>query len=117
MSRSYNERPNAVYVKKWVTWLSLYLLTGCESMLSSVAPISGCSVFLSDHATFPDFISLPLKFILLVNFFQDDTRGAACKLLIITALAIFRVAKTSTLKMPKRLLLSGLQVALAETVS
>ena len=59
VSRRYNERPNAGYVKKWVTWLSLYLLTGCESMLSSVAPISGCSVFLSDHATFPDFISLP----------------------------------------------------------
>ena len=85
-------------------------------MLSSVAPISGCSAFLSDHATFPDFISLPYKFILLVNFFQDDTRGATRKLLIITALSIFRVVKIPTLKMAKRLLLSGLQVALAEAV-
>ena len=37
-------------MKKWVTWLSLYLLTGCESILSFVVSISGCSVFLSDHA-------------------------------------------------------------------
>ena len=50
----------------------------------------------------------------MVNFFQDDTRGAARKLLIITALGIFRVAKTP--KMPKPLLISGLQVALAEAV-
>ena len=49
-SRRYSKQPNAGYVKKWVTWLSLYLLTGYESTLSSVAPISGCSVFLSDHA-------------------------------------------------------------------
>ena len=49
----------------------------------------------------------------MVNFFQDDTRGAVRKLLIITALGIFRVAKTPTLKMPKYLLLSGLQVARA----
>ena len=117
MSIRYNERPNAGYVKKWVTWLSLYLLTGCESMLSSVAPISGCSVFLSDHATFPDFISLPYKFILLVNFFQDDTRGVTHKLLIITALAIFRVVKIPTLKIANYLLPSGLWVALAEAVS
>ena len=52
----------------------------------------------------------------MVNFFQDDTRGAARKLLIITALGIFRVAKMPTLKMPKYLLLSGLQVALAVAV-
>ena len=52
----------------------------------------------------------------MVNFFQDDIRGAARKLLIITALAIFRVVKIPTLKMPKRLLLSGLWVALAEAV-
>ena len=51
-----------------------------------------------------------------VNFFQDDTRGAARKLLIITALAIFRVVKIPTLKIPKYLLLSGLQVALAVSV-
>ena len=37
-------------MKKWVTWPSLYLLTGCESILSFVVSISGCSVFLSDHA-------------------------------------------------------------------
>ena len=37
-------------MKKWVTWLSLYLPTGCESILSFVVSISGCSVFLSDHA-------------------------------------------------------------------
>ena len=48
MSIRYNEQPNAGYVKKWVTWRSLYLLTGCESILSSVAPISGCSVFSLD---------------------------------------------------------------------
>ena len=35
---------------------------------------------------------------------------------IITALGIFRVVKIPTLKMPKALLLSGLQVALAEAV-
>ena len=52
----------------------------------------------------------------MVNFFQDDTRGAARKLLIITALGIFRVAKTPTLKMSNSLLLSCLQVALAEAV-
>ena len=55
-------------------------------------------------------------FILLVNFFQDDTWGVTRKLLIITALAIFRVVKIPTLKMPKPLLFSGLQVALAEAV-
>ena len=42
--------------------------------------------------------------------------GAARKLLIITALGIFRVVKIPTLKMPKSLLLSGLQVALAGAV-
>ena len=42
--------------------------------------------------------------------------GAARKLLIITALGIFRVVKMSTLKMPKLLLLSGLQAALAVAV-
>ena len=50
-------------------------------------------------------------FILLVNFFQDDTWGVTRKLLIITALAIFRVVK-----MPNSLILSGLWVALAEAV-
>ena len=50
VSRRYSKQLNAGYVKKWVTWLSLYLLTGYESTLSSVVPISGCSVFLSDHA-------------------------------------------------------------------
>ena len=38
------------------------------------------------------------------------------KLLIITALAISRVVKMLTLKTPNSLLLSGLQVALAEAV-
>ena len=52
----------------------------------------------------------------MVNFFQDDTWGAMRKLLIITALAVFRVVKIPTLKMPKLLLLSGLQAALAESV-
>ena len=42
--------------------------------------------------------------------------NATRKLLIITALSIFRVVKIPTLKMAKRLLLSGLQVALAEAV-
>ena len=44
VSGRYDGRPNAGYVKKWVTWLLLYLLTGCESALSSVVPISGWSV-------------------------------------------------------------------------
>ena len=52
----------------------------------------------------------------MVNFFQDDTRGAARKSQIITALGIFRVVKIPTLKMPNSLLLSGLQVALTEAV-
>ena len=52
----------------------------------------------------------------MVNFFQDDTWGAARKLLIITALDIFRVGVFATLKMPNSLLLSDLQVALAEAV-
>ena len=52
----------------------------------------------------------------MVNFFQDDTRGAARKLQIITALAVFRVMKIPTLKIPNSLLLSDLQVALAEAV-
>ena len=83
-------------------------------MLSSVAPISGCSVFLSDHATFSRFHFASIKvYFFLVNFFQDDTRGAARKLLIITVLGIFRVVKILTLKMPNSLLLSGLQAALA----
>jgi len=51
-----------------------------------------------------------------VNFFQDDIWGAVRKSLIITALAVFRVVKIPTLKMPKSLLLSGLQVALAASV-
>ena len=42
--------------------------------------------------------------------------GTARKLLIITALGVFGVAKTPTLKMPKCLLLSGLQAALALAV-
>ena len=52
----------------------------------------------------------------MVNFFQDDTWGAARKSLIITALAVFGVVKIPTLKTPKPLLLSGLQVALAVAV-
>ena len=52
----------------------------------------------------------------MVNFFQDDTRGATRKLLIITALGIFRVGVFVTLKMPKHLLFSVLQVALAVAV-
>ena len=44
VSKRYDQSPNAGYVKKWVTWLLLYLLTGCESILSSVVSISGCSV-------------------------------------------------------------------------
>ena len=64
----------------------------------------------------PIVFSFHKSLLFLVNFFQDDTRGAARKLLIITALGIFRVAKTPTLKMPKLLLPSGLQVALAEAV-
>ena len=52
----------------------------------------------------------------MVNFFQDDTRGAVRKLLIVTDLGVFRVVKIPTLKMPKYLLLSGLQAALAVAV-
>ena len=65
---------------------------------------------------FPISFRFHKSLLFLVNFFQDDTRGATRKLLIITALGIFRVAKTPTLKMPKLLLPSGLQVALAEAV-
>ena len=65
---------------------------------------------------FPISFSFHKSLLFFVNFFQDDTRGAARKLLIIIALAVFRVVKIPTLKMPKRLLLSGLQVALAEAV-
>ena len=52
----------------------------------------------------------------MVNFFQDDTWGVTHKLLIITALAIFRVVKIPTLKIANYLLPSGLWVALAEAV-
>ena len=52
----------------------------------------------------------------MVNFFQDDTRGAVRKLLNITALGIFRVVKIPTLKIANYLLPSGLWVALAEAV-
>ena len=47
-----------------------------------------------------------------VNFFQDDTRGAARKLQTTNYLAKIRVEKITTLKMVKRLSLSDLQVAL-----
>ena len=85
-------------------------------MLSSVAPISGCSVFSLIMPHFPISFRFHKSLLFLVNFFQDDARGAARKLLIITALAISRVVKMSTLKTPNSLLLSGLQVALAEAV-
>lgn len=49
--------------------------------------------------------------------YRDDTRGATCKLLKIIALGVFRVTKTITLKIAKRLLLCDLQVTLAEAVS
>ena len=65
---------------------------------------------------FPISFRFHKSLLFLVNFFQDDTRGAARKLLIITALTVFRVVKIPTLEIPKRLLLSGLQVALAEAV-
>ena len=65
---------------------------------------------------FPISFRFHISLLFLVNFFQDDTLGAAHKLLIITALAVFRVVKIPTLKMPKYLLLSGLRVALAEAV-
>lgn len=54
--------------------------------------------------------------LILVDGFQDDTRGVTCKLLKITVLGVFRVAKTTTLKMPNSLLLSDLQATLAEAV-
>ena len=65
---------------------------------------------------FPISFRFHKSLLFLVNFFHDDTRGAVRKLLIITALGIFRVANIPTLKMPKHLLLRDLQVALAETV-
>ena len=64
----------------------------------------------------PIAFSFHKSLLFLVNFFQDDTWGAARKSLIITALAVFRVVKIPTLKMPNSLLLSGLQVALAVAV-
>lgn len=60
-------------------------------------------------------VAIGLLLILVVGF-QDDTRGATCKLLKIIALGVFRVAKTTTLKMPNFLLLSDLQVTLAEAM-
>lgn len=54
--------------------------------------------------------------LILVDGFQDDTRGATCKLLKITVLGVFRVGKTTTLKIPNSLLLSDLQVTLAGAV-
>ena len=48
----------------------------------------------------------------MVNFFQDDTICATSKSQIIKLLTKFRVKKTSTLKTPKHLLYSVLQVAL-----
>ena len=47
-----------------------------------------------------------------VNFFQDDTRGAARKLQTTNYLAKIRVGKITTLKMVKQLSISDLQVAL-----
>ena len=54
--------------------------------------------------------------LILVDGFQDDTRGSTCKLLKIIVLGAFRVGKTTTLKILNSLLLSDLQVALAEAV-
>ena len=47
MSGRYDERPNAGYVKKWVTWLSIFLVIRYESTLSIVNPSAGCSAFMA----------------------------------------------------------------------
>ena len=47
---------------------------------------------------------------------RDDTRGAARKLQIINYLTKIRVGKATTLKMPKYLLYSDLQVAQDHTL-
>ena len=65
---------------------------------------------------FPISFRFHKSLLFFVNFFQDDTRGAARKLLIIIALTVFRVVKIPTLKMPNYLLISGLLVALAVSV-
>ena len=46
--------------------------------------------------------------------YSPDTGRATRILLYINALALFRVVKITTLKIPKHLLLSGLQVALED---
>ena len=65
---------------------------------------------------FPISFRFHKSLLFLVNFFQDDIWGAVRKSLIITALAVFGIVKIPTLKTPKPLLLSGLQVALLEAV-
>ena len=47
VSRRYNGRPNAGYVKKWVTWLSIFLVIHYVSTLSIVNPSAGCSAFMA----------------------------------------------------------------------
>ena len=47
----------------------------------------------------------------MVNFFQDDTSGAARKLQITNYLTEIRVGKTTTPKMPKAVIISDLRVA------
>ena len=39
------------YKKNRVTWLSAFLITHYESILSTVSPSAGCSAFLSNHAS------------------------------------------------------------------
>lgn len=58
----------------------------------------------------------PVVAIGLLLILVDGFRGATCKLLKIIVLGVFRVAKATTLKIAKRLLLSDLQVTLAEAV-
>ena len=46
----------------------------------------------------PIAFSFHKSLLFLVNFFQDDTLGAARKALMLSKIVTFRVAKTPTLK-------------------
>lgn len=64
--------------------------------------------YMSKLSYYRNTLGLVLKKVYLNN----KQLGATCKLLKITVLSVFRVGKTTTLKMAKWLLYSYLQVAL-----
>ena len=86
------KQPNAGYVKKWVTWLSLYLLTGYESTLSSVAPISGCSVFFLGSCLTETFISGYNLQLCLTEVVMPSNKKPLYRFSFLTDSAVGRVA-------------------------